>query len=415
MSPARQGSPAARGLPRVAGAPGVVYSDAVLRSVAILAAAGWAGCTPAGLVHCGGAGRGVYAGGRPYCLYEDTAPPCPPELGVRLALSGAVACTDARASDETICRDLGRGAGCVLSVTLPPDGGVPDGALPDGALPDGALPDGGPPPAQASCGAPGATPGCGLVFVPGGSFEMGQLSATNGEVVGRVSLSRHYWVDAYEVTVARFQAFVDAGLPVPPVPVPVSPGREIDMATATVSLPGTVNALCTWDGADPALPVNCVGFWTALAFCAWDGGRLPTEAEWEYVARGRSVGALVSGRTYPWGGSPPTCDLARYEGCGGARGPAPVGAPAGRGAGGVFDLAGNVAEWTLDAWAPMAGECWPPDPPTVSDPFCDGGGADRVTRGGHYSSNQFDIRSASRATGDPDLPEYGFRCIRPAG
>jgi len=120
----------------------------------------------------------------------------------------------------------------------------------------------------------------------------------------------------------------------------------------------------TWrdtPGAGEELPINCVSFPTALAFCIWDGGRLPTEAEWEHAARGDD------GRSYPWGdavpdvtlavhnclnGSDPACTLSRVVAV-------PVGdRPAGEGAFGQLDLAGSMAEWTLDAFGAYAsGDC----------------------------------------------------------
>lgn len=113
-------------------------------------------------------------------------------------------------------------------------------------------------------------------------------------------------------------------------------------------------------GAGEELPINCVDFPTALAFCIWDGGRLPTEAEWEHAARD-------DGRTYPWGeaapdvtlavhnclaGSDPACTLSRVVAV-------PVGdRPLGEGAFGQLDLAGSMAEWTLDAFGAYAsGDC----------------------------------------------------------
>src|SRR6185503_5212427 len=100
--------------------------------------------------------------------------------------------------------------------------------------------------------------------------------------------------------------------------------------------------------------MNCVSWFEAFAFCAWDGGRLPTETEWNYAAAGGN-----EQRVYPWGAN---IDLtkASYDCAGDGSGTGtpncmfsdmlPVGSrsPQGDGKWGQADLAGNVWEWTLD-------------------------------------------------------------------
>jgi formylglycine-generating enzyme required for sulfatase activity len=89
--------------------------------------------------------------------------------------------------------------------------------------------------------------------------------------------------------------------------------------------------------------MNCVDWYVASAFCIWDGGRLPTEAEWNYAAAGGD-----QQRYYPW--SDPPTDETIDETRAALANPLPVGSksPAGDGRWGQADLAGNLAEWVLD-------------------------------------------------------------------
>ena len=124
-----------------------------------------------------------------------------------------------------------------------------------------------------------------------------------------------------------------------------------------IGKPYTDNDFLTWTtaaGPSELLPINCVNWYEAFAFCAWDGGRLPTEAEWEYAARG---GAREW--KYPWGDEEPIEGQVTES-----RRPdlKPVGsAPSGSGGFGQRDLLGSVWEWTLDSAAsdypPTCGDC----------------------------------------------------------
>ena len=183
-------------------------------------------------------------------------------------------------------------------------------------------------------------------------------------------------IDRTEVTVARYQACVDAGACTPP-------GCPFDAAVT------------------PDLPVSCLTWDQAQAFCAFAGGRLPTEAEWERAAR-------AGARIYPWGDDKPTCAHAVITGCGGA--PQPVGGRlAGASEFGALDMAGNVREWVADwydpvSWARLAG----PDPRGPSE------GSEKVTRGGAYDTRPEDARSSFRFPLPPTASrlDVGVRCAR---
>lgn len=144
-------------------------------------------------------------------------------------------------------------------------------------------------------------------------------------------------------------------------------------------------------------PVVCVTWGQAQQFCAWHGRRLPTEAEWERVARG------LDDRQYPWGDAPPTCARATLHGCG--IGPREVGsAAAGASPDGVHDLAGNVWEWTQDWYLEDAYQ-------RVGSRGRPGGprwGQVKVVRGGSFYEEGHDLRASYRYGLTPD---YGYSTV----
>lgn len=171
-------------------------------------------------------------------------------------------------------------------------------------------------------------------------------------------------------------------------------------------------ALCIDDGVcdepgdfdledDPSAPVSRVDWSDAATYCAWSGGRLPTEAEWELAARG------ATGSMYPWGDDEPDCDLAHYDPCGDG-GPTAVGAPAGDESSlGVHGLAGNVAEWVADWYAWDYYQFTPDTDPTGPDD-----GFERGVRGGSFDDDAGDLRTWTRGSDEPDErdSDTGFRC-----
>ena len=165
------------------------------------------------------------------------------------------------------------------------------------------------------------------------------------------------------------------------------------------------------------LPISCVNWYEAYAFCIWDGGFLPSEAEWEYAAAGGN-----QQREFPWGATHPGSDsqyaIYGYDNgvdcyfptpgaCTGVANFAAVGTTlAGAGRWGQLDLAGNVAEWNLDWYAPFTDPCVDAAGLTTAD-F-------RVIRGGGFDRDAPAIlptypegRYPSGRNGD-----VGFRCAR---
>ncbi|MDB4930677.1 MAG: Protein kinase [Myxococcaceae bacterium] len=217
----------------------------------------------------------------------------------------------------------------------------------------------------------------GMQYIPAGMFLMG--STLEGPVHG-VRLSA-FCLDATEVTVTAYRR---------------CPGCT---APATTSY-------CNWgvSGRDDH-PINCVDWSQSRAYCQWQGGDLPTEAQWEYVRRG------VSGRLFPWGNDAPSTQLCWN------RFPTPastcaVGSyPAGEF--GLFDLEGNVSEWLADWLGPYSGT---PDS-YVLNPIGPASGTLRAVRGFTWSqmrtSDSAELMRASQRNGrEPTVPDnlLGFRC-----
>jgi formylglycine-generating enzyme required for sulfatase activity len=176
---------------------------------------------------------------------------------------------------------------------------------------------------------------------------------------------------------------------------------------ATTSQAFATNVQCintTFLSGDDRLPMNCITWYEAYAFCIWDGGRLPTEAESTYAAAG---GGLADGqRVYPWSVPPSSTTLDDTYSVNSMR-PADVGSrsPKGDGKWTQADLVGNVGEWVADYAGPYPVPCYDCTNRVV--------GERRVARGGDWTLPALE-NDASRAQIVPDTREgaYGVRCAR---
>jgi serine/threonine-protein kinase len=225
----------------------------------------------------------------------------------------------------------------------------------------------------------------GMLRLPGGRFVMGSANprAPVNERPARPVTVAPFWIDRTEVTVAAYAACVETGACV---------------------RPARASASCTYDAGDGELPVSCVHWRDADAYCRSAGKRLPNEREWEFAARGTFA------MSFPWGGGA-ACTTAvtlvnDQSGKSCAQRPAKVGAhPAGASVFGVMDLSGNVEEWTADWYVESLG----PGPAPRA-------GAAHVLRGGGWLSAPSMSRTTSRNWGSAleAGPNVGFRCAKDA-
>jgi sulfatase modifying factor 1 len=280
---------------------------------------------------------------------------------------------------------------------------------------------------------------CQSTVIPGGSFLMGR--STNGtdaysygnsdEQPEHEVIVDSFALDTYEVTVGRFRKWVDVYDGNPPGQEgdgahPLIPGSGWQ-ATWASALPKDgadfksklkcSSKYQTWTdspGANENKPINCVNWYEAFAFCLWDGGRLPTEAEWEYAAAGGN-----ENRLYPWGSQAPDKTRASYDcfsgtsSCEAADLPVVGSTPAGQGKYGQQDLAGSLWEWTLDSYD----ESWYvqyASPGSCKNCANIPSSYYRVTRGGDFSDGSDALRAADRGYYVPVFRFHflGVRCAR---
>lgn len=281
---------------------------------------------------------------------------------------------------------------------------------------------------------------CVVIEVPGGTVSIGRGDGGNDACPPEVTCTaveqpEHdvmvdaFALDKYPVTVGRFRQFAaawdDNWRPsVGEGEHPAIPGSGWDASWSDL-LPGALTSeiACSGTGQwtdEPAgnedLPIGCVNWYQAQAFCIWDGGRLPTEAEFEYVAAGGD-----EDRLYPWGGATPdetraVFYYANFE-------TAPVGTtPDGAGRWGHHDLAGNLGEWVFDCYEgdfyddPAASLDNPVNLPGSGASPCPGNGAWDDNRGLRSNGGEYPdaLRSASRSYmgASENFNSIGLRCAR---
>jgi len=205
---------------------------------------------------------------------------------------------------------------------------------------------------------------CGSTLIPGGSFVGNYDGVDFKSKAWKVTVSPFY-LDTYEITVGRFRAFVEAYPSSRPSqgagvhPLISNSGWQAAWPIAADQaelkkdlLDGSCDGNRLWTSASAAnetKPMNCVTWYELFAFCAWDGGRLPTEAEWNFAASGGD-----EQRVYPWSNPPDSAyvdpEYATYFADGQKlEQPSMVGLhPKGRSKWGQFDIGGNVSEQLLD-------------------------------------------------------------------
>lgn len=283
-----------------------------------------------------------------------------------------------------------------------------------------------------SCGPRHDEDCCSSPVVPGGSFYRDYDGVTYTDRTNPATVST-FRLDRFEVTVARFRRFVLAysnggtadGAGKDPND-PKDPGWSSDWNTKLPSdkaaflselnqgygACATAATHRTWNeqpGTADDSPINCVSWYEASAFCIWDNGRLPSEAEWNYAAAGG-----CEQRVYPWSLPSQNTNIDNTYACTDSCGwPRLVGAtsPKGDGKWRQADLTGDVVEWTLDWYAKKYTnpciDCTNLQPDVfLDDPRFSTTDTRRVVRTGLPAKSRVDTNPLER---DENL---GFRCAR---
>lgn len=233
-----------------------------------------------------------------------------------------------------------------------------------------------------------AQPPQGMVFIPGGEYTRGRTyklpddgakwfpELLKDDGPAKMLKISPFYLDEKEATIAQYADFVTRTKHRPPYNWP---GGKPDPTKLT-------------------FPVAAISWDDAAAYCKWIGKRLPTEAEWERAARG-----AIEDAEYPWGNRKPTNKDARFDT---VEGPGPVATFAPNGFG-LYDIAGNVWEWTSDWYAKDYYAISPADDPKGPD-----SGQYKVLRGGSWADVSKYLRVANRTWARPAErgPNIGVRC-----
>ena len=252
-----------------------------------------------------------------------------------------------------------------------------------------------------------------MILIPAGVFQRGGKEEEVAEAPDRNFLTyvaerpvsditlNAFYIDKYEVTNAQYREFLDdAGMT-------NTRWDHTDQPEQVHHGPRHI----TDDQKGDDQPAAGINWYDAYAYCAWADKRLPTEAEWEYAARGGTY------RKYPWGEHPPYHDGVYFANfrpehnadADGHKVTAPVGTyPDGVSPFGVMDMAGNAEEWVHD-WYDHS---YYQSSKNSSNPTGPAAGVQRVIKGGSYGTPRWEVRIAQRFKGKPHNkgPRIGFRC-----
>jgi formylglycine-generating enzyme required for sulfatase activity len=256
-----------------------------------------------------------------------------------------------------------------------------------------------------------------MVLIPGATFQMGtdpsevaylqQVFGIKRAELFSAELPRHivtvdsFYLDRYEATNSQFKKFLDK-----------NPQWRQDRIPSRYH---NGNYLKHWSGnhypkEKANHPVTNVSWYAAVAYCQGEGKRLPTEAEWEYAARGG-----LPGKAFPWGDEPVDKTRANYVGSS-IGGTTIVGSYPANGFG-LFDMAGNVWEYLADEWGPYSSSPQV-NPVAGREVFLDSTfltvTTRRVIRGGSWGGSPINLRVAYRDSHPPEGAKdfVGFRCAK---